>query len=99
MANKVPVKTVKELEAMHTGTLMSRRKALLKCEECFSHSVRSYDGEKEPSPDNSGFIEFKDTPAWQQAYSDIKKILATRENIPSKAERKAMRQAKAKAGK
>ena len=93
MANKVPIKTTQELEAMHTGTLMNRRKALLKCEETYAHSDQT---SHKPSND---MIEFKDTPQWQAAYADVKSILATRENVPNKAERKAMRQAKAKARK
>ena len=93
MASKVPIKTAQELETMHTGTLMNRRKALLKCEETSAHSDQT---RSTPSNDT---IEFKDTPQWQTAYADVKTVLATRENMPNKAERKAMRQAKAKSGK
>lgn len=89
MANKVEPKTMAELEKMHTGTLMNRRKALLKCDESFEQTKSS----------SSGKIEFKDTPEWQQAYKDLKTVLDTRENLPNKQERKAMRQAKAKARK
>ena len=81
---------------MHTGTLMNRRAALLKCEETWSHSDRvGYDAK--PNPTKTGFIQFKDTAEWQQAYSELKAVLDTRENIPNKKERKAMRQTKAKA--
>lgn len=93
MASKVAVKTIQELEAMHTGTLMNRRKALLKCEETSAHSDQT---SHKPSNDK---IEFKDTPQWRAAYANVKSILATRENVPNKQERKAMRQEKAKAGK
>lgn len=97
MANKVSILSVKELETQHTGTLMSRRKALLKCEESFAHSDR-VGHEAEPDPAKTGMIEYKDTAEWRAAYTDLKALLATRENVPNKAERKAMRQAKAKAG-
>lgn len=93
MASKVPIMKVHELEALHTGSLMSRRKALLQCEETLNHSDQM---KHEPS---KSMIEFKDTPQWQTAYADVKIVLATRENVPNKQERKAMRQAKAKAGK
>lgn len=93
MASKVPIKTTQELEAMHTGTLMSRRKALLKCVETCAHS------DQISHKPNNDTIEFKDTPEWRTASADVKTVLATRENIPNKQERKAMRQAKAKSRK
>lgn len=86
--------TLAALQQMHTGSLMKRRAALLACEESFAVSDR--DGL--PNTEN-GRIEFKNTPQWQQAYEDIKSVLATREHIPNKQERKAIRQAKAKQSK
>jgi hypothetical protein len=41
-------------------------------------------------------LSIKNTVQWKQAYEDLKVILSTRENIPNKQERKALRQAKAK---
>ena len=92
MSNKVEPKTLAELEAMHTGSLMSRRKALFKCDESFKFSDQT-------AHSSSGMIEFKDTPLWKQANSELLSVLSSRENIPSKKERKAMRQAKARKGK
>lgn len=89
MSSRVERKSLAELEAMHTGSLMSRRKALLKCEESFELSDQI-------EPSNSDTIEFKNTTEWQQAYQDLKSVLDTRENLPNKQERKAMRQAKAR---
>ncbi len=89
MSNLVERKTLSELEAMHTGTLMNRRKALLKCDETPELSRQN----KPPSTDK---IEFKNTAEWQQAYQELKAVLSTRENIPNKQQRKAIRQAKAK---
>jgi len=80
---------------MHTGTLMTRRAALLKCKESFESSDRvGY--EARPSATSTGIIEFKDTDAWNRAYEDLKSVLATRENLPNKQERKEIRQAKAR---
>ncbi len=89
MSKRLDVISRADLEDMHTGTLMSRRNALLKCEESFELSDQ-YQAAK-----HNG-IEFKNTPQWKQAYQDLKAVLSTRENIPSKQERKALRQAKAK---
>jgi len=92
MSNKVEPKTLADLEAMHTGSLMSRRKALLKCDESIKLSDQT-------AHSSSGMIEFKDTPEWQRAYSELISVLSSRENIPNKKERKAIRQAKARKGK
>ncbi len=98
MPSKVKLLPFEDIKAMHTGTLMSRRAALLKCEESFKHSDR--DGhESEPEQSATCFIEFKDTDEWQKAYGELKLVLATRENIPSRQERKAERQFKAKTSK
>lgn len=96
MASKVEIKSITELEKQHTGTLMSRRAALLKCEGAFEVTDRAGYNIK-PSPSETGIIEYKDSLEWQQAYEDLKGILATRENLRSKQERKHIRQAKAKA--
>ena len=92
MSKKLDVIIKADLEKMHTGTLMTRRSALLKCEESFELSDQYH-------PNQHNGIEFKNTPQWKQAYEDLKAILATRENIPNKQERKALRQAKAKKSK
>ncbi len=89
MMNAVEPKSIEELEAMHTGSLMSRRKALLQCKESASLSGQD-------AREVSGLIEFKDTSEWQRAYSDLKQILSQRENVPNKQERKALRQAAAR---
>ena len=83
---------------MHTGSLMSRRAALLKCEESFEMSDRN-GYETKPNVSQAGLIEFKNTPEWQEAYKDLKKVLSTRENVPNKQERKEIRREKAKKSK
>ncbi len=98
MVSKVEIKTIEVLEKMHTGTLMSRRVALLKCEESFvasDHGVY----EAKPSASITGIIEYKDSPEWKQAYKQLKDVLATREHVPNKQERKKLRQLKAKKSK
>lgn len=92
MTYEVEHKTVAELEAMHTGTLMNRRKALLKCPE-----VSELPPEEKTLP--FGKIRFKDTAVWQKAYQELKSVLDKREHLPNKQERKAMRQAQARARK
>ena len=98
MSSKVEIRTLEELKNMHTGTLMSRRKALLKCEEAFEVSD-SYNYENKSIPNNTGFIEFKDSPEWEKAYKELKSVLSTRENIPNKKERKEIRKNKARSTK
>lgn len=75
---------------MHTGTLLRRRTALLKCEESFAVSDR-YGYELPPNPDETGYVEFKDQPQWRYAYEDVKEVLATREHIPTGQEKKSKR--------
>ena len=98
MASKVEIKAIEELHKMHTGSLMNRRNALLKCEESFKASDRN-GYETNPVVSETGFIEFKDTPEWKQAYKELKIVLSTRENLPNKGERAEIRKEKAKSGK
>lgn len=95
MTSKVKIVRFEELQNMHAGTLMARRAALLKCEESFESSDR-IGHEARPSTTINGVIEFKDTELWKSAYDELKSVLATRENLPNKKERKEIRQAKAK---
>ena len=56
---------------MHSGTLMSRRIILLKCEEIFDQSGRNGCEAKQDSKD-TGIIKYKKTAEWQQAYKELK---------------------------
>ena len=94
MPSKVPLMTRAELAELHVGTLMRRRKALLECEASFELSDRF--GEKEPNVAKTGVIEFKNTPEWVQAYRDLKEILATKQNVLNKVQRRMVRQQRAK---
>lgn len=88
-ANTIEPKTLAELQAMHTGTLMSRRQALLKCPETSTLTLQDKTSLFTP-------IRFKDTTVWQNAYRELKSVLDSREHLPNKQERKALRQARAK---
>ncbi|GGB31569.1 hypothetical protein GCM10011502_00670 [Oceanisphaera marina] len=88
-AGAIAHKTLAELRAMHTGTLMNRRQALLKCPETSTLTARDKASLLLP-------IRFKDTAVWQNAYRDLKSVLDTREHQPTKQQRKALRQARAK---
>ncbi|MGO4998455.1 hypothetical protein [Oceanisphaera sp. W20_SRM_FM3] len=88
-AHGIAAKTLAELEAMHTGTLMSRRQALLKC--AATSTITMQDKASLFTP-----IRFKDTQVWKNAYRDLKSVLDKREHLPNKQERKAQRQQRAK---
>jgi hypothetical protein len=90
MPSKVKTISKEDLQNLHTGTLMKRRKKLLACEESFQLSDR-FGYEVEPIPDETGYVEFKDTEAWKLAYSELKEVLSNRENWPGKHERKTTR--------
>ena len=75
---------------MHTGSLMTRLRNLQQCEEGFGLSDR-VDLEDEPDPTVTGYIEFKDSPAWIAAYNELKEVLGGREHLPTAAEREAKR--------
>ncbi|NMT64375.1 putative bifunctional diguanylate cyclase/phosphodiesterase [Marinobacter orientalis] len=92
MAERIERMARSELEKLHTGTLMKRRQALLACPE----PPEPVDP-TEQAP--RGDILYKHTPQWNEAYQDIKSVLAEREHVPNKAERRTIRQARAKQGK
>ncbi|GAA6170257.1 hypothetical protein [Sessilibacter corallicola] len=79
MPSIVEVKTIGELKSTHTGSLMSRRKKLLKCEESQLKSDRNPDYELE-----LGTIEFKDSKEWKIAYFQLKEELSKREHWTGK---------------
>src|SRR5688572_24140272 len=66
-----------QLEALPTGTLLTRLKRLRWCEESADWSDLS-EAEIESV---SNLILFKTDPAWRDAYADLKEVLATREHV------------------
>jgi hypothetical protein len=78
---------------MPTKQLLGRLLSLQQCEGAAALSDRS-PGE---APTSEGIL-FKETAEWQKAYADIKAVLATREHLPSAAERTKRRQERAQAG-
>ncbi len=75
MTKKVKIIDLESLKQMHTGSLMSRRKALLACEESIELSDRDPGYVVE-----NGYIEFKQTEEWKNAYSQLKSVLKAREH-------------------
>ena len=74
-SKKIETIDLESLEQMHTGSLMSRRKALLACEE----SIKLSDRDQGYVVEN-GYIEFKQTEEWKKAYSQLKSVLKNREH-------------------
>ena len=86
----IPVLTPEALASMPTKQLLGRLRSLQQCEESAALSDRA--------PDEvaaSEGILFKNTTTWQSAYADLKAVLATREHVPSAADRTAARQQRA----
>ena len=73
----IKVFTIEELEQMHTGSLMSRRAQLLRCEE--SEELSDLTAEEKQNPEKNR-IKYKQTEIWKTAYSDLKEVLAKREH-------------------
>ena len=87
----IPVLPPESLLSMATKQLLGRLHSLQRCEEAaaFSHLSR------EEITASEGIL-FKDSAEWQRAYADLKAVLATREHIPTAAERATARQDRAK---
>jgi len=75
---------------MPTKQLLGRLLSLQQCEESAILSDRT-PGEGAP---REGIV-FKNTADWRKAYADLKEVLATREHVPSAAERAKARQQRA----
>lgn len=63
-----------ELEALSTTQLLGRLKRLRECEESLALSDRDV-------ADDSGSIEFKQSPEWISAFRDVKQVLSRREHV------------------
>jgi hypothetical protein len=98
MPEKVKIIPLEGLEQMHTRSLLKRLKELLACEKSFELSDR-FGYEPKPDPKITGFIEFKDSDEWREAYADVKEVLSQREHIPNSIERKQKRLDRAKRNK
>ena len=70
-------KSLAELEALSTKQLLGRLKQLHQCEESLALSDRDV-------ADDSGRIEFKQSPEWVSAFYDVKQVLSRREHVPRK---------------
>ncbi len=67
-----------ELEAFPTKRLLARLRRLHECEESLALSDRDV-------ADDSGCIEFKQSPEWVSAFQDVKQVLSHREHVPKKS--------------
>ena len=70
-------KSLIELEALSTTQLLGRLKQLHQCEESLALSDRDV-------ADDSGRIEFKQSPEWISAFHDVKQVLSRREHVARK---------------
>ncbi len=78
----IPVLPPGSLVKMPTKQLLGRLRALQKCEE----SAAISDLTAEEIAASKGIL-FKDSAAWRVAHGHLKTVLATREHVPSAAER------------
>jgi hypothetical protein len=78
----IPILAPKSLLKMPTKQLLGRLRALHRCEEASAFSDLTA-GEIAAG---KGIL-FKNSAEWQDAYKHLKAILATREHLPSAAER------------
>jgi hypothetical protein len=69
------------LEALSTSQLLGRLKRLHECEESLTLSDRDI-------ADDSGCIEFKQSPEWISAFRDVKQVLSCREHVSKTSERR-----------
>ena len=90
MSARVPLCDRPSLDAMHTGSLLARLQRLRQCEDDFARSDR-HGAEPDPDPLVTGYIEFKNSPHWNEAYQDLKETLADREHLLTAEERKTKR--------
>ena len=86
----IPVLAPEALASMPTKQLLGRLHSLQRCEESAALSDRT----PEEVAASEGIL-FKGTTEWQRAYDDLKTVLATREHVPSAAERAQARQQRA----
>jgi hypothetical protein len=87
----IPILPAESLLNMATKQLLGRLHSLQRCEEAAVLSDRT----REEISVSEGIL-FKDSAEWQRAYADLKAVLATREHIPTAAERATARQERAK---
>lgn len=88
MRRPIPMLDRTALESMPTGSLLSRLRKLLACEESLASSDQ-FDPGIQQTP--AGTIEFKDSAEWAAAHAHLKEILVLREHLPTARERRDKR--------
>lgn len=74
---KPEVNSLEDLHKKGTKELLAYLKRLHRCEESFEKS----DMEINPDEEDEKYIYFKQTAKWQNAYKNVKAVLADREHI------------------
>ena len=92
MPRRLPILDRAELEAMQTGSLLSRLRKLLACEESREASDRPDDSARQAP---GKVIEFKQTAEWIEAHRQLKAVRAHREHLPTAKEQRDKRIARA----
>jgi len=87
----IPVLPKDSLLSMPTKQLMGRLHSLQRCEEAEAIADRI----RMEIAAAKGIL-FKDSPQWRKAHNELKSVLATREHMPSAAERVEIRRQRAR---
>lgn len=94
MSSAVKPVSAADLTTWPTKRLLALRDRLLGCETDIEHTDIQRPEEVEKL--DRSLIHFKDDPRWADLYETVKRILNTREHVPSSADRALERQALAK---
>ncbi len=90
MVRTIPIVSREELEQLSTKALLGRLARLRSLEDAPDGSTWTADEIAAATG-----IAFKQTLDWQHAYNDVKAMLGLRENVPSGADRRQSRHARA----
>ncbi len=96
--NHVKPVSKNELEKMHTGSLISRLERLRGLREEFDVSGpgAEFTENRRAEIINTGMIVMKESAIWEEAWTDVKSILSTREHLPRGSKKKRKEAAWAK---
>lgn len=78
--NIVLAMDIAELKRLHTGSLLTRLKALRGLQDRFEFSDWTVD--EKDAVETAGLIAFKNSELWETAFSDVKAEMSQREHVP-----------------
>ncbi len=78
--NTVKPMEVADLKKLHTGSLLTRLKALRGLQDRFE--VSDWTADEKNAVETAGLIAFKKSELWEMAFSDVKAEMSQREHIP-----------------